>query len=351
MTMNAHAPGPVSLLWALRSPCNLGCRYCYFGTIEDHRPAPPTQPGILSHLSREDLSLADITAFVDTLPGTRVRRVFLAGGEPLIWPPIMDVIAGIKAAEVQVVVCTNGLPLNRPDLVAQLLARDVDAVSVSVDSTDPVFNDRYRPARNGRHGHADVLTGIRSLLAARGAAARPRVGIYAAIGRGNIDAIGAVARLATDLGCDYMVPQPMSLAVDHPLHTQLSLTREHIPALTAAFDALDAADLPLHLPHPSYRAQFIAVTRSTAPGPVRGCFGGTNLFFIEPDGSVWDCPSALKIAKTRPERRRTIRATSATALFPPTGSCADCQLFSRDCVSMWPLMDFDAILTPKAAAT
>ncbi len=32
----------VTLLWALRSPCNLGCTYCYFGTIEDHKTAPPT---------------------------------------------------------------------------------------------------------------------------------------------------------------------------------------------------------------------------------------------------------------------------------------------------------------------
>ncbi len=43
----------VSLLWALRTPCNLGCRYCYFGTMEEHRgPARPARA--LSHLSRTD---------------------------------------------------------------------------------------------------------------------------------------------------------------------------------------------------------------------------------------------------------------------------------------------------------
>lgn len=31
----------VTLLWALRSKCDLGCRYCYFGTIEDHRVQAP----------------------------------------------------------------------------------------------------------------------------------------------------------------------------------------------------------------------------------------------------------------------------------------------------------------------
>lgn len=62
---------PVTLLWALRSPCNLGCRYCYFGTIEEHRAAIPQQSGALSHLARTDLDLAAITAFVHTLPASR----------------------------------------------------------------------------------------------------------------------------------------------------------------------------------------------------------------------------------------------------------------------------------------
>lgn len=43
------------LLWALRSPCDLGCLYCYFGTIEEHRAGPGVQEGQLSHLSRADL--------------------------------------------------------------------------------------------------------------------------------------------------------------------------------------------------------------------------------------------------------------------------------------------------------
>ena len=30
----------MTLLWALRSPCNLGCQYCYFGTIEEDRATP-----------------------------------------------------------------------------------------------------------------------------------------------------------------------------------------------------------------------------------------------------------------------------------------------------------------------
>ncbi|BEL12965.1 heme b synthase [Actinoplanes sichuanensis] len=333
----------VTLLWALRSPCNLGCLYCYFGTIEEHRETPPDQVGVLSHLARTDLTLADIAAFVDTLAGSRVERVFLAGGEPLIWPPIMDVVAAIKGAGVEVVLCTNGIPLNRPNLVDRILTLGVDAVSVSLDSTDAGYNDTWRPARNRVDGHASVLSGVRALLTARGAAATPRVGLYAVITRQNTDDILSVGALAAELGCDYYVPQPISLELDHPLHTELALTDQDAPAIARRLAEL-YEQVPIGLPAPTYPRQFLDTISTETPGTVTGCFGGTDLFFVEPDGSVWDCPSGLKIRATPPDRHRNIRGTTAEALFGRGGACADCSLYSRDCVNMWPLTDFQRFL-------
>ncbi|MEU7802542.1 radical SAM protein [Micromonospora arborensis] len=334
----------VSILWALRSPCNLGCRYCYFGTIEEHRQDMPAQPGKLSHLARTDLDLAAIAAFVQTLPGSRVERIFLAGGEPLIWPPIMDVISEIKAAGVQVVLCTNGIPLNRPEVVEAILETGVDAVSVSLDSADPVYNDRWRPARNGTHGHRDVVAGIQALITARSADRMPRVGIYSVITRQNIGAVTETAALAARLGCDYFVPQPIALDSEHALHQQLALTPSAAIELAAELERLYAA-APLQLPTPDYPDRVIDAITAERPSFVRGCFGGTDLFFIEPDGSVWDCPSSLKIhASAESGAHRSIRGADASTLFGPGGACADCRLFSPDCVNMWPLMGFAQFL-------
>jgi len=338
-----RSPGAVTLLWALRSPCTLSCRYCYFGTVEEHRIAPVTAPGTLSHLSRADLPAEDVLAFARTMGGSFVRRVFLAGGEPLVWPAVFEVIEVLKQAGVQVVVCTNGIPLNRPDVVATLLSLGVDAVSISLDSADAPYNDAWRPSRNGKDGWQQVVSGIRALIAARTADAFPRVGVYMVVTRQNIAAMAETARLAANLGCDYFVPQPVALDRDHQLHQQLSMAVQDLPNLGDQFAALADAGLPLWMPAASYLEQVASTVRDPV-GVVRGCFGGSDLFFVEPDGSVWDCPSSLRIAATPTSRRRTVRGASAADVFAPLDGCNDCPLFSVDCVNMWPLMDFDRLL-------
>ncbi|GAA1422541.1 hypothetical protein GCM10009662_81550 [Catellatospora coxensis] len=284
----------VDVLWALRSPCNLGCRYCYFGTLLEHREQPVVQIGQLSHLSRADLGFADLAAFADTLAQSPVRRVFLAGGEPLIWPPVFDLIERIKRAGVEVVVCTNGVPLNRPETVLRLLKLDIDAVSVSLDSAEPGHNDRWRPSHNGKDGWDRMIAGITALLAARGRRTAPAVGIYSVITAQNLDAVTEVAHLAADLGCDYFVPQPLSLEPGHALDTELSLTAAHYDVLAAQFTRLYETS-QLRLPDRDYPGRVLEAVSATEPGFVAQCFAGRYLFFVEPDGSVWPCPSSLKI--------------------------------------------------------
>jgi MoaA/NifB/PqqE/SkfB family radical SAM enzyme len=347
--MTAHAD--LDLLWALRSPCDLGCRYCYFGTVEDHGASPASQPGQLSHLSRADLSRDDVFAFAETLAGSRVRRVFLAGGEPLRWPPALDLIRLIRQAGVQVVVCTNGIALNRPGITAALTNPEMgaDAVSVSLDSADPAYNDQWRPSRNRKDGWQQVTSGITALLKARADGARPRVGIYSVITRLNIADILAVPRLAAELGCDYAVPQPIALDAAHPLAGQLSLSKDDIPAVAAVFRQLTDARLPVALPAGGYPGQVTASIASPVSA-VSACFGGSTLAFIEPDGSLWDCPSSRRIAATPAARRATVKGADARTLFAGPPPCSDCGLFSVDCVNMWPLTGFGRFLAPGAAA-
>lgn len=349
-----RAPREVTLLWALRSPCNLGCDYCYFGTLEEHRAAPPTRPGQLSHLPHRDLHLADVTRFLSTVDTSGIKRVFLAGGEPLIWPSIGQVIQTLTRAGVEVTVCTNGIPLNRPAIRRMLLDAGVHGVSVSLDSADPDTNDEHRPARNRKDGWHTVVSGIRELVADRDQAPAPRLGLYTVITRHTLTGLLDTARLAVELGVDYFVPQPISLDRNHRLHDELSLREHDWRTLTEALDAVYGADLGLELPAPGYPAQ-IASTVQHELQPMRGCFGGHRLAFIEPDGSVWDCPSRYRIAATAQVGiQRSITTHTAAELFPAlerTDGC-NCPFYSRECVNMWPLMqDFDRFLAAPGRGT
>lgn len=331
-------PRDVTLLWALRSPCAFKCPHCYFGTIEEHKDNPPEQKGVLSHLSRADLSAGALTAFARTLADSPVERVIIAGGEPLDWPAALEIISVIKEAGCQVVIATNGIPLTRPHVVERLVTLGVDAVSVSLDSADADTNDRMRPSRSGRFGYHEVLNGIRALLEAREGRSAPRVGIYTVVTRSRPQEITDVARLAADIGVDYYVPQPISLTTSHMLFDALSHTPSDVAGVSEHLDRLYSNQQGLTLPDPSYVQRFIAAISTQDSAQVPDCFGGARLFFIQPDGSVWDCPSDRRIAATAPHQRRTIRDGDARTLFATRPACTDCSLFSRDCVNMWPLV-------------
>ncbi|MGW4370326.1 radical SAM protein [Nocardia takedensis] len=331
-------PRDITLLWGLRSPCAFACPHCYFGTIEEHKAAPPEQAGVLSHLSRTDLPAAAVTAFARTLVDSEVERVVIAGGEPLDWPGTLGLIELIKDAGCQVVVATNAVPLTRPAVAQRLVDLGVDGVSVSLDSADAHTNDLMRPSRSGRFGFGDVVAGIETLLAARGTRATPRVGIYTVITRSRPQEITEVGRLAAELGVDYFVPQPISLAADHALFDRMCHTPGDVGDVGEHLTRLYRDPAGVALPDPSYVDRFLSSISTQDSGRVADCFGGARLFFIQPDGSVWDCPSDRRIAATAPDRRRSINGADARVLFATRPACTDCSLFSRDCVNMWPLV-------------
>src|SRR5258708_17377223 len=91
-----------------------------------------------------------------------------------------------------------------------------------------------------------------------------------------------MGRLAADLGMDYSVPQPTSLAPGHPLRAELGLSSDHVAAVTTELARLYDAGLGIGLPDRSYAASFAATLRSELPGFAADCFGGHILFFLVP---------------------------------------------------------------------
>src|SRR5699024_6125060 len=147
---------------------------------------------------------------------------------------------------------------------------------------------------------------------------------------------------------DYYVPQPISLAPGHNLFEELAHRPEDVAAVAEELEALYADPGRLALPDPSYARRFVEAISTHDSGHVEGCFGGARLFFIQPDAPLWDGPPDRRLAAPPPERRRTIRGADAATLFTAKPACTDCDLFSRDCVNMWPLMDLPRMLNGEA---
>jgi sulfatase maturation enzyme AslB (radical SAM superfamily) len=337
----------VTLLWALRSPCNFGCKYCYFGTREDDRNrAESFQPGELSHLGHNDVGIENILDFITPFSPELVRRVFLAGGEPLFWKGIYQTISALKKVGSEVILCTNGLSLIDEKISNFIVNNYVDAVSISLDSYDPKYNDHWRVDHSGK-GWYGVVEGIKMLLRKRDKYHKKmKVGVYSVITRRNIEHIVKTGSLVADLGVDYFIYQPISLDSNHKLYDELSLNSEHYEDLVSAIEELKSANLKVYLPNEIYLNLFLHTLTSKPAPTITSCFGGRDLFFIEPDGSVWDCPSMYKIAKTPPSQHLSICSYSAKQLFSAErrGRNTDCSCFSQDCVNMWQLMAFDDIL-------
>ncbi|MET9340396.1 hypothetical protein [Nonomuraea sp. NPDC003804] len=206
---------------------------------------------------------------------------------------------------IRVQATTDGAFLSKQRITQRIVELGIDAVSVSLDSADAVYDDTWPPPLNKRDGWQRVVDGVRTLPTARDPSIGPRVGLYTVVTRLNLPDIVAIPRLAAELGCDYAVPQPVSLDDDHALSPTLALTRQELPELRSQFERLYAADLAgVRLPAADYPGRVAAASeRPTAL--VRGCFSGHTQFFIEPDGSVWDCPSSLG---PRPDRHRSTRS-------------------------------------------
>jgi MoaA/NifB/PqqE/SkfB family radical SAM enzyme len=109
--------------------CNLACGYCH---EYDHTSAP--------------VPLATLRARIDHLARLRTVMVTLTGGETLLHPGIVEVVAHVRACGMTPALNTNGFPLT-VDKIRALGRAGLFAMQVSVDAVTPneVTHKALRP--------------------------------------------------------------------------------------------------------------------------------------------------------------------------------------------------------------
>jgi cyclic pyranopterin phosphate synthase len=173
--------------------CDLRCQYCM-----PERAAFMPKTGVLTIEELERIA----NAFIDL----GVRKVRLTGGEPLVRPGVMEIVASLgqrvrDGALEEVTLTTNGTQLGRH--AKTLVANGVRRINVSLDTLD-----RARFTRIARRDALPmVLEGIKAAL---GAGLSVRINIVALRGE-NEDEIPDLIAWAHGLGLDVALIETMPL--------------------------------------------------------------------------------------------------------------------------------------------
>ncbi|WFE95488.1 GTP 3',8-cyclase MoaA [Micromonospora sp. WMMD987] len=267
---------------SLTDKCNLRCTYCM--------PAEglPWLAGPQLLTDAEIIRLVRVA--VQRLGVTEVR---FTGGEPLIRPGLVGIVAAVAALtpRPRISVTTNGLGLDR--LAPALRDAGLDRVNVSLDTLDPA---RFA-ALTRRDRLADVLSG----LAGAAAAGLTPVKVNAVLMRGvNDDEAPALLRFALDHGYELRFIEQMPLDAQHGWDRATMVTADEILASLAA-------QFPL-TPDPVERGAAPAETWLVDGGPARvGVIGTVTRPFcgdcdrtrLTADGQVRNCLFATEESDLR----------------------------------------------------
>jgi len=128
--------------------CNLHCPQCYRTTIEGHRPLADV--------------LADITACREM---TNCDDMKIAGGEPLTYPHLIEVVKFVAENGMKPFLLTNGIGLDRA-LAGELAQAGLKIINFHIDSGQnrPGWEGRSEAELNGlRQTYVDMVAGLRGL--------------------------------------------------------------------------------------------------------------------------------------------------------------------------------------------
>jgi len=116
------------VVWNCTKQCNLHCVHCYASATS--RPAP------------DELTGDEARVMIDDIAQFGSPVILFSGGEPLMRPDLLDMIAHARAAGLRAVISTNGTLISRS--VAEKLAHaGLSYVGVSLDGLQPV-HDKFR---------------------------------------------------------------------------------------------------------------------------------------------------------------------------------------------------------------
>lgn len=124
---SALNPPDLKVMLQITTRCNMHCKHCFLSATE----------------AGEDLSYALFKShIISKLLESKVKKVTLTGGEPLLNPAILDIVKILDGANIQSCICTNA-SLVSEDMLKKLAHFNVH-FNVSLDGIHSESYDRFR---------------------------------------------------------------------------------------------------------------------------------------------------------------------------------------------------------------
>jgi MoaA/NifB/PqqE/SkfB family radical SAM enzyme len=260
--------GPGFCQIAVTNACNARCRFCSF---------PQVAP--------EERHMADPARLLEGLVALKAKGVCylcLTGGEPLLYPALLPVLARARDLSIQTLLCTNGSLLT-PAAIRNLRDAGLETLIISLDAPSAAEHDAHR-GLPGLTGHIREMVGK-----LRRAGLDPVASVTLSRLIGNLREMG---RFLEDLGFrrvtfSYPITRLNSSYLGFAKHYSVDFTPAELHSWFAQVKALKA-ETSLHVLNPRLALSDLQRQLEHRPGRFP-CLAGYKYFFVDWHLQVYRC--------------------------------------------------------------
>lgn len=284
--------GPGFCQIAITNRCNARCRFCSF---------PQVAPA--------DRVMADAARLHEGLTALQqggIQYLCLTGGEPLLHPSLLSVLARARELQIKTILCTNGSLLT-PSYLRELGHTGLETLIISIDAPTPAQHDDHR-------GLPGLTEHIREMVPVM-----REVGLHpvASVTMSRlVNDLGEMMRFLEQLGFrrvtfSYPITRLHSSYLGFADHYSVDFTTGELHRWFAQIKEMKGKS-PLHILNP--RLSLSDLQRQLEHRPARfPCLAGYKYFFVDWHLQVYRCHYLAEPMGALPEIHRLTRIRDGCA--------------------------------------
>jgi len=266
---------PIHPVWEITNACNLRCKQC-------HASSGKPLPNELT--TEEGKELLDSIAAIDEF-----RMLALGGGEPLLRPDILELVAYARNLGLEISIATNGTLLTR-DMAREFKRMGVANIAIGLNANDESVHEQITRVTGSFEKTRQGICATKE--------AGLNLQINTTMMRENQAAIPQLLDFASEV--DAQIVLLYQLVPEGRGEEAMELSRKEYKSLIEMVAGKQKVSKALIEPtcSPQYWA-YLMTQNGNKPSPIgmklaqtlfKGCVAGSGLCYVKPDGEVWPCP-------------------------------------------------------------